>query len=178
MVLDRMRSEVMRFPIHSYLRAFEPVPIQAVVRLRSYSILQWRNKLNEFPERSEKEKAMKFHRFIFAERGGLATSLLIVASLYAFPLPRRRAPCKKSALRKELINQPNFVFTSLRPTNEFVCVVLQKQKDVDNIDISLLRFIFAERGGFEPPKPFWGLLAFQAGQFNHSCISPFLRRQR
>ena len=53
-----------------------------------------RNKLNEFPERSKKEKAMKFHRFIFAERGGLATSLLIVASLNAVPLPRRRAPCK------------------------------------------------------------------------------------
>ena len=35
--------------------------------------------------------------------------------------------------------------------------------------------LFAERGGFEPPKPFWGLLAFQAGQFNHSCISPFAR---
>lgn len=30
----------------------------------------------------------------------------------------------------------------------------------------------AERRGFEPLKPFWGLLAFQAGQFNHSCISP------
>ena len=36
----------------------------------------------------------------------------------------------------------------------------------------------AERGGFEPPKPFWGLLAFQAGQFNHSCIFPFLGGQR
>ena len=35
-------------------------------------------------------------------------------------------------------------------------------------------WIFAERGGFEPPKPFWGLLAFQAGQFNHSCISPYV----
>ena len=54
---------------------------------------------------------------------------------------------QKSALRKELINQPDFVFTSLRPTNKFVCVVLQKQKDADNIDISLLRFIFAEREG-------------------------------
>ena len=31
----------------------------------------------------------------------------------------------------------------------------------------------AERGGFEPPIPFWGIRAFQAGQFNHSCISPF-----
>ena len=60
---------------------------------------------------------------------------------------------QKSALRKELINQPDFVITSLRPTNKFVCVVLQKQKDADNIDISLLRFIFAEREGFEPPDP-------------------------
>ena len=33
----------------------------------------------------------------------------------------------------------------------------------------------AERGGFEPPIPFWGIRAFQAGQFNHSCISPVLR---
>lgn len=30
----------------------------------------------------------------------------------------------------------------------------------------------AERRGFEPLKPFRGLLAFQAGQFNHSCTSP------
>ena len=34
------------------------------------------------------------------------------------------------------------------------------------------RFRKAERRGFEPLKPFWGLLAFQAGQFNHSCIFP------
>ena len=31
---------------------------------------------------------------------------------------------------------------------------------------------FAERGGFEPPKPFWSLHAFQACLFNHSSISP------
>ncbi len=30
----------------------------------------------------------------------------------------------------------------------------------------------AERGGFEPPKPFWSLHAFQACLFNHSSISP------
>ncbi len=34
------------------------------------------------------------------------------------------------------------------------------------------RNLFAERRGFEPLKPFGGLLAFQAGQFNHSCIFP------
>ena len=33
-------------------------------------------------------------------------------------------------------------------------------------------FGIAERGGFEPPIPFWGILAFQACQLNHSCISP------
>lgn len=33
-------------------------------------------------------------------------------------------------------------------------------------------FLVAERRGFEPLKPFGGLLAFQAGQFNHSCTSP------
>ncbi len=35
-----------------------------------------------------------------------------------------------------------------------------------------IHLIFAERGGFEPPIPFRGILAFQASQFNHSCISP------
>lgn len=33
----------------------------------------------------------------------------------------------------------------------------------------------AERRGFEPLKRFWRLLAFQAGQFNHSCTFPFFR---
>lgn len=35
----------------------------------------------------------------------------------------------------------------------------------------------AERRGFEPLKRFGRLLAFQAGQFNHSCIFPLLRVQ-
>ena len=48
-----------------------------------------------------------------------------------------------------------------------------KQKKMSINRHLLTPFRFAERGGFEPPKPFWGLLAFQAGQFNHSCISPF-----
>ena len=78
---------------------------------------------------------------------------------------------QKSALRKELINQPDFVFTSLRPTNKFVCVVLQKQKDADNIDISLLRFIFAEREGFEPPDPLRSTV-FKTAAFDHSAIFP------
>lgn len=36
----------------------------------------------------------------------------------------------------------------------------------------------AERGGFEPPKPFRGLHAFQACQFNHSCIFPLITRYK
>ncbi len=35
-----------------------------------------------------------------------------------------------------------------------------------------IHLIVAERGGFEPPIPFWGILAFQASQLSHSCISP------
>ena len=38
--------------------------------------------------------------------------------------------------------------------------------------------IFAERGGFEPPKPFWSLHAFQACLFNHSSISPSRQRPK
>lgn len=30
----------------------------------------------------------------------------------------------------------------------------------------------AEKGGFEPPRPVTGLLAFQASPFNHLGISP------
>ena len=60
----------------------------------------------------------------------------------------------------------------------FVCKLICAIGDIKNkrcrISSASLCFVcFAERGGFEPPKPFWGLLAFQAGQFNHSCISPF-----
>ena len=32
----------------------------------------------------------------------------------------------------------------------------------------------AERGGFEPPIPFWGIPAFQASALNHSAISPLI----
>ena len=35
----------------------------------------------------------------------------------------------------------------------------------------------AERRGFEPLKPFRGLLAFQAGQFNHSCTFPRIKKK-
>ena len=40
-------------------------------------------------------------------------------------------------------------------------------------ETSWVSFFMAERRGFEPLKRFGRLLAFQAGQFNHSCIFPF-----
>ena len=40
-----------------------------------------------------------------------------------------------------------------------------------NLNSSVCKSL-AERGGFEPPKPFWSLHAFQACLFNHSSISP------
>ena len=43
---------------------------------------------------------------------------------------------------------------------------------LEQAQIRLFVKIFAERGGFEPPKPFWSLHAFQACLFNHSSISP------
>ena len=30
----------------------------------------------------------------------------------------------------------------------------------------------AERGGFEPPRPFWGLHDFESCAFDHSATSP------
>ena len=64
------------------------------------------------------------------------------------------------------------LFVRSKFCSKYLCHRRPKQKRC-HCDISLLRG-FAERRGFEPLKPFWGLLAFQAGQFNHSCISPFV----
>ena len=40
-------------------------------------------------------------------------------------------------------------------------------------DFFVLQFFAAERRGFEPRIPFWGIHAFQACLFNHSSTSPF-----
>ena len=61
-----------------------------------------------------------------------------------------------------------------RLTNSPFDAKIKKNEAIGKIT-SFKKKVFAERGGFEPPKPFWGLPTFQAGQFNHSCISPFAR---
>ena len=40
------------------------------------------------------------------------------------------------------------------------------------LQIRCLQSSVAERGGFEPPVPFWGTPAFQASSFSHSVTSP------
>ena len=49
---------------------------------------------------------------------------------------------------------------------------------LEQAQIRLFVKIFAERGGFEPPKPFWSLHALQACLFNHSSISPLKSNPR
>ena len=82
-----------------------------------------------------------------------------------------------------------FIFKDSHQTEPMICVNKQQSTEDKLLetpptdespsfrhkksDETTHRFV-AERGGFEPPKPFWGLLAFQAGQFNHSCIFPFV----
>ena len=46
------------------------------------------------------------------------------------------------------------------------------EKAVATIEVGDGLFVFAERGGFEPPIPFRGIHAFQACLYNHSSISP------
>lgn len=50
--------------------------------------------------------------------------------------------------------------------------IARQIKKSANFVHGLFAYRLAERRGFEPLKPFRGLLAFQAGQFNHSCIFP------
>ena len=37
---------------------------------------------------------------------------------------------------------------------------------------------FAEKAGFEPTMPFWGILTFQASTFSHSVISPIIKSRK
>ena len=72
-----------------------------------------------------------------------------------------RAP---TSLRSPTSNAPQSATGIL--CNPFTHVLAQA-----SLDSSVCKSI-AERGGFEPPKPFWSLHAFQACLFNHSSISP------
>ena len=48
-----------------------------------------------------------------------------------------------------------------------------KEADFNCMTLNKLTInLFAERGGFEPPIPFWSIHAFQACLLSHSSISP------
>lgn len=55
---------------------------------------------------------------------------------------------------------------------------LAKKKPFQIMSFSETAWFSAERRGFEPLIPFRGIHAFQACQFNHSCIFPSLAVQR
>ncbi len=55
--------------------------------------------------------------------------------------------------------------------------IARQIKKSANFVHGLFAYRLAERRGFEPLKPFRGLLAFQAGQFNHSCTFPRIKKK-
>ena len=85
---------------------------------------------------------------------------------------RRLSPACRLALPppagKKSPATANFLFDAQFRINS----VARQIKKSANFVHGLFAYRLAERRGFEPLKPFRGLLAFQAGQFNHSCIFP------
>ena len=71
----------------------------------------------------------------------------------------------RRCLERLFLRNPNKL--PLAPCSNLFRILLS-QASLDEVS----RKSFAERGGFEPPKPFWSLHAFQACLFNHSSISP------
>ena len=67
----------------------------------------------------------------------------------------------------------NFLFDAQFRINS----VARQIKKSANFVHGLFAYRLAERRGFEPLKPFRGLLAFQAGQFNHSCTFPRIKKK-
>ena len=55
--------------------------------------------------------------------------------------------------------------------------IARQIKKSANFIHGLFAYRLAERRGFEHLKPFRGLLAFQAGQFNHSCTFPRIKKK-
>ena len=80
-------------------------------------------------------------------------------------------PCRGSCKDHECLHlRADFCFTSSVSQASLLAAFHKTETSPDTSGLAFM--IFAERGGFEPPIPFRGILAFQASQFNHSCISP------
>ena len=72
---------------------------------------------------------------------------------------------EKGAFRTERVNSVFALIASLSGGS------IENKKGQNTFSSSLSPS--AERGGFEPPIPFWGIHAFQACAFSHSAISPY-----
>lgn len=90
---------------------------------------------------------------------------------------RRLSPACRLALPppagKKSPATANFLFDAQFRINS----VARQIKKSANFVHGLFAYRLAERRGFEPLKPFRGLLAFQAGQFNHSCTFPRIKKK-
>ena len=89
----------------------------------------------------------------------------------SFPLPAG-LPCRRRQGKKSPATA-NFLFDA--QPNLFG--IARQIKKSANFVHGLFAYRLAERRGFEPLKPFRGLLAFQAGQFNHSCTFPRIKKK-
>ena len=90
---------------------------------------------------------------------------------------RRLSPACRLALPppagKKSPATANFLFDAQPNLFGIACQI----KKSANFVHGLFAYRLAERRGFEPLKPFRGLLAFQAGQFNHSCTFPRIKKK-
>ena len=87
----------------------------------------------------------------------------------AFPLPAG-LPCRRR--QEKVAGNGELLFDA--QSNLFG---IARQIKSANFVHGLFAYRLAERRGFEPLKPFRGLLAFQAGQFNHSCTFPRIKKR-
>ena len=88
-------------------------------------------------------------------------------------MPRKSNTCKVGEGDVKEGDDPEQYSSRTRyyPRRPFVRIPRKKKRVRHLFQLSFIS-ISAERGGFEPPKPFRGLHAFQACQFSHSCTFP------
>ena len=104
-------------------------------------------------------------RWWLAVRSVMAAELRKWFTLFTLREDSRAPTSLRSPKRGGLLRNPHSL-----PTASLQIFLLSIS--LEQAQIRLFVKIFAERGGFEPPKPFWSLHAFQACLFNHSSISP------
>jgi hypothetical protein len=81
-------------------------------------------------------------------------------------------PASLSIVKRRVLKRP-FLTKRIRKKKIADAVLTDDGRtDLTELVPSLENFELAERGGFEPPIPFWGTHALQACALNRSAISP------